>query len=96
MMRNHGHLLFNLEYPGNDWVLAVHGSFILGMSYTLQFWRHSLSKAVLNRPKLQSVKRLYVFFGKGCEFLRPCDLNAGLILDEYSFFREIFEVCVLV
>jgi hypothetical protein len=52
MMRDQGQLLFNLEYPANYWVLAVHYYFFLGSLDTLHFMRHSLSKAGLNRPKL--------------------------------------------
>jgi hypothetical protein len=52
MMRNQGQLLFNLENPVHDWVLAVHDLSLLCFRDRLQFLRHSLTKAGLNRAKL--------------------------------------------
>ena len=80
MMRNQGQLLFNLEYSTYDWILVIHWSYFLGFSDTLHFLRHSLSKARLNRPKLQSVKSLDVLFSESSELFGSCDLNASLIL----------------
>ena len=92
MMRNQGQLLFDLEYSAYDWVLAVHWSYFLGFRDTLHFLRHSLFKARLNRPKLQSVKSLDVLFGETSELFSSCDLNASLILYKDCIFREISEV----
>ena len=88
MMRNQGQLLFNLENPVHDWVLAIHDLSFLCFRYRLQFMRDSLSKAGLNRAKLQSVKCLSVLLGETNERLCSCYLNAALIFHEDGFFRE--------
>jgi hypothetical protein len=64
----------------------------LAIKNTLRFWGHILSKARLNRPKLQSVKSLDVLFCETSELFGSCDLNASLILDKDGIFRESFEV----
>jgi hypothetical protein len=95
MMRNQGQLLFDLEYPAYNWVLPVHYCYFLGLRDTLHFLRRSLSKAGLNRPKLQSVKSLDVLFGETSELFGSCYLNASLILDKDCIFRETSEVLEL-
>jgi hypothetical protein len=92
MMRNQGQLLLDLEYSTNYWVLAVHWYFFLHLWDTLHFLRHSLSEAGLNRAKLQSVESLDALFGEASELFGSCDLNACLILDKDSVFRETSEV----
>ena len=57
--------------------------------------RHSLSKAGLNRPKLQSVKSLSILLCEASEWLGSCYLNTGFILGKDGVFRETSEILTL-
>ena len=88
MMRYQSQLLFNLENPIQDRVLAIHDLSFLHLRYHLQFLRHPLSNAGLNGAKLQSVKCFCVLLREADEWLGSCYLNAGFILNKDSIFRE--------
>jgi hypothetical protein len=52
MMRDQGQVMFNLEYPANDWDLAVQGSFMLEMRYTFSF-------GSIPSPRYDSIYRIF-------------------------------------
>jgi hypothetical protein len=91
LMRNQGQLLFDLEYPIHYLVLVINCLSFLYFRDRLQFLRHSLPDAGLNRAKLQPVKGFSVLLGEANERLGSCYLNAALIFHEDSFFREALD-----
>jgi hypothetical protein len=95
MMRYQGQLLLNLEYPIQDRVLAIQNLSFLHLRYRLEFMRHRLSYAGLNRPQLQSVKCFSVLLAEANERFGSCYLNAGFILYKDDVFREAPEILTL-